>query len=320
MSYRFDFFLEPIDNPSLANLCGPCDEHLRRLERNLGVVISNRGHHFSVTGVKDTGRRTVTVLKELYRSAAQENLSDADISSCLQRHRNDNSPVADNRRDETVFVGQKDIRTRGTRQAEYVRDIRHHDLVFGVGPAGTGKTFLAVALAIEALEQHLVKKLILVRPAVEAGEHLGFLPGDMVQKIDPYLRPIYDALHEIIVPERVEMLMSCGTVEVAPLAYMRGRTISHSFIIMDEAQNTTPKQMKMFLTRIGEGSKVVVTGDVTQADLPRGQESGLSHALRITKNLGGVAHKFFQRGDICRHSLVEFILAAYEKSASDKPS
>ncbi len=313
--HTVDFTIGPEDNERQANLAGQFDEHLRQIERRLGVEINNRGVQFQVIGSAQSAAAAVELLRELYALTADEVLEPAKVHLYLQESGVDQ--LLDRRRDEdevAVRTRKGLIRARGMNQAQYLRDIRDYDLAFGVGPAGTGKTYLAVASAVEALESERVSRLLLVRPAVEAGERLGFLPGDLAQKIDPYLRPMYDALYEMLGFEKVNKLLERNVIEIAPLAYMRGRTLNEAFIILDEAQNTTVQQMKMFLTRIGYGSHAVVTGDVTQTDLPRGTESGLRQAIKILKDVEGVGFNFFTARDVVRHPLVRRIVEAYEKS------
>ena len=307
--------LEPQDNERLANLCGQFDEHLRQIERNLGVEINHQGGNFTLLGDERPIRATEEVLKELYLLTAKEVLQPSKVHLFLQESGVD-TLLKSQRDDDAVSVRTRRgvIRARGANQSEYLRNIQTHDLSFGIGPAGTGKTYLAVASAVEALESDRVRRLVLVRPAVEAGERLGFLPGDLAQKIDPYLRPMYDALYEMLGFEKVNKLLERNVIEVAPLAYMRGRTLNESFVILDEAQNTTAEQMKMLLTRIGFGSTAVVTGDVTQTDLPDGRESGLRQAIRVLKDVDGIAFNFFVAKDVVRHALVKKIVQAYERS------
>ncbi|MCK6371948.1 MAG: PhoH family protein [Gammaproteobacteria bacterium] len=314
-----DLLLEPADNRVLANLCGQCDEHLRQLEQRLGVQISNRGNHFRVMGPGDTARVGARLLRELFAQAATERLDAQRVHVFLQesavheRSAEALGGAAGEGESDTVRTRRTYIRPRGPNQRAYVASIRREDLCFGIGPAGTGKTYLAVASAVEALEQERVRRIVLVRPAVEAGERLGFLPGDLAQKVDPYLRPMYDALYEMIGFDRVARLVERNVIEVAPLAYMRGRSLNESFIILDEAQNTTVEQMKMFLTRMGFGSRVVVTGDVTQVDLPRRQLSGLRHVMEVLQGIPGVSFTFFTPRDVVRHALVQRIVEAYEQ-------
>ncbi len=312
-----DVALEPVDQNRLANLCGQFDEHLRHLERRLGVEINNRGNLFQVIGEDKATKAAYRLLKKLYAATEQESLSAESIHLYLQ-----DAALADllddvaseSEQDETVINTRKGlIRGRGPNQRRYLANILNHDVNFGIGPAGTGKTYLAVACAVEALEQEKVRRIVLVRPAVEAGERLGFLPGDMAQKIDPYLRPLYDALYEMLGFDRVSKLIDQHVIEVAPLAFMRGRTLNESFIILDEAQNTTVEQMKMFLTRIGFGSTAVVTGDVTQTDLPNNSQSGLRHVTEVLKNIEGISFTFFTSRDVVRHPLVQRIVIAYDK-------
>jgi len=324
-----EFALEPADNTRLASLCGPLDTHLRLVESRLGVQIRRRGHTFRVQGARAAS--TEAVLKDLFAQTERHELTPEQVHLCLMEHANDAG--ADEDEDESVSIvapghaglrggaaeaergGQtrrESIRARGVHQREYLAHIREHDLSFGIGPAGTGKTYLAVACAVEALLAENVRRIVLVRPAVEAGERLGFLPGDMAQKVDPYLRPMYDALYEMMGYDRVARFIERNAIEVAPLAFMRGRSLNESFIILDEAQNTTIEQMKMFLTRIGFGSRAVVTGDLTQTDLPSGRMSGLQHALLILRGVTGVAFTLFDAGDVVRHPLVQRIVQAYE--------
>lgn len=309
-----DLTLEPADNHRLANLCGQFDEHLRQLERRLGVEINNRGRHFNVIGDSRSVQAASAVLKGLYETAAEEVLTPQRVHLFLQESGVDAllEPAEAGAQELSLRVRRGVIRGRGPNQVRYLRNIQTHDLTFGVGPAGTGKTYLAVASAVAALEREQVRRLVLVRPAVEAGERLGFLPGDLAQKIDPYLRPMYDALYEMLGFEKVAKLLERNVIEIAPLAYMRGRTLNDAFIILDEAQNTTVEQMKMFLTRIGFGSTAVVTGDVTQVDLPRNQVSGLRHVIEVLKNVEGVSFSFFTARDVVRHPLVARIVQAYE--------
>ncbi|MDG4554712.1 MAG: PhoH family protein [Candidatus Competibacter sp.] len=314
--------LEPADNARLANLCGHLDEHLRQIERRLGVEINNRGHQFRAIGEPATVAIAVAVLEALYRSTRDETLIPASVHLALQEAGADAlvekpEPDAD---EVSIRTRRGLIRGRGPNQQRYLWNVKHHDLNFGVGPAGTGKTYLAVACAVDALESGTVRRLVLVRPAVEAGERLGFLPGDMAQKIDPYLRPLYDALYEMLGFERVAKLIERGIIEVAPLAFMRGRTLNDSFVILDEAQNTTVEQMKMFLTRIGFGSTAVVTGDVTQVDLPRNIQSGLRQVLQVLKDVEGIGMTFFNARDVVRHPLVQRIVNAYARYEQDNPS
>jgi phosphate starvation-inducible protein PhoH and related proteins len=308
------FVLEPTDNSRLANLCGSLNEHLRQVERRLGVEINNWGNHFNVIGDVRAAHTAAEVLKDLYAATAEEVLTPASVNLYLQEsdmeERHGMRELA--RAEIAIRTKRGAIRARGANQARYVENIRTRDLTFGIGPAGTGKTFLAVACAVEALETARVRRLVLVRPAVEAGERLGFLPGDLVQKIDPYLRPIYDALYEMLGFEKVNKLIEQNVIEVAPLAYMRGRTLNDAVIILDEAQNTTIDQMKMFLTRIGFGSTAIVTGDITQIDLPSSRKSGLRHVIEILKNVEGITFDFFTARDVVRHPLVQRIVRAYE--------
>ncbi|MES9960862.1 MAG: PhoH family protein [Sedimenticola sp.] len=309
-----DLTLEPEDNHRLVNLCGQLDEHLRQIERRLGIEINYRGNHFRLIGEEAPIRAGGEVLRALYAESAEEVLSPERVHLQLQESgiesllRNE----AEREVPEVVIKTRRGlIRPRGANQQEYLHKVVTHDINFGVGPAGTGKTYLAVACAVDALERDEVRRILLVRPAVEAGERLGFLPGDLSQKIDPYLRPLYDALYEMLGFERVAKLIERNVIEVAPLAYMRGRTLNESFIILDEAQNTTPEQMKMFLTRIGFGSTAVITGDVTQIDLPRGQASGLRQATEVLARVDGISFTFFNARDVVRHPLVQRIVGAY---------
>jgi phosphate starvation-inducible PhoH-like protein len=320
-----EVLLEPLDNQVLANLCGQFDEHLRQIERRLGVHINNRGNRFRVMGPARASRAGARLLKELYTLAGSERLDPKRIHICLQESSVAEGEIEDEIDDGSGPVEAVNIRTRrlsvrpkGKRQQAYVTGIRGNDLSFGIGPAGTGKTYLAVASAVEALEQEQVRRIVLVRPAVEAGERLGFLPGDMSQKVDPYLRPMYDALYEMLGFDRVAKLVERNIIEVAPLAFMRGRTLNESFIILDEAQNTSVEQMKMFLTRMGFGSRAVVTGDVTQIDLPRNQTSGLRHVIQVLDGVPGVSFTFFDPRDVVRHALVQRIVEAYEISDREK--
>lgn len=314
--------LKPVDNERLANLCGQFDEHLRLIERRLGVEINNRGADFNLFGDARAVQATAELLRDLYRDCEHTSLNPQTVHLFLQEsgiERLLESGGNDEERElEALRLRRGVIRGRGAHQIQYLQNIRTHDLNFGVGPAGTGKTYLAVAAACEALEADRVRRLVLVRPAVEAGERLGFLPGDLAQKIDPYLRPMYDALYEMLGFEKVARLQERNVIEVAPLAYMRGRTLNDAFVILDEAQNTTPEQMKMFLTRIGFGSTAVVNGDVTQTDLPRSQRSGLRQVLEILQGIQGVSFTFFNSRDVVRHPLVQRIVEAYD--ASERPT
>ncbi len=314
--------LEPADNNRLANLCGQFDEHLRQIERRLDVEIASRGNRFRVTGRPGAAEVGGDVLLSLFAMTDHERLDPEHVHMTLQESFMDNAEeaVADDvgevANDEiiTIQTRRKLIRARGANQSLFMREIRNHDLAFGVGPAGTGKTYLAVASAVDALENEEVRRIVLVRPAVEAGERLGFLPGDLSQKVDPYLRPMYDALYDMIGAERVTQLIDRNVIEVAPLAFMRGRSLNESFVILDEAQNTSIEQMKMFLTRIGFGSRAVVTGDVTQVDLPNGQMSGLRNAVDVLQDVEGVSFTWFTPQDVVRHELVQRIVQAYEKN------
>jgi phosphate starvation-inducible PhoH-like protein len=305
--------LEPVDNERLANLCGHLDEHISLIEKRLGVAIAARGNLFNIEGEPDAVRAARRVLRQLYRQSEGEILSPATVNLQLQQ-----SGLDEPENDEEVEVGIRTrrgmIRGRGPNQKRYLRRISDCDVSFGVGPAGTGKTFLAVACAVDALESDRVQRIVLVRPAVEAGERLGFLPGDLAQKVDPYLRPLHDALYEMLGFEKAARLTERNVIEVAPLAYMRGRTLNDAFVILDEAQNTTSEQMKMFLTRIGFGSKAVITGDLTQIDLPPKVNSGLRQAIGLLKEVEGVSTTFFDARDVVRHPIVRRIVEAYERA------
>ncbi len=310
--------LEPEDNQRLTNLCGQFDQHLRQIATHFDVGISNRGFQFKITGLPLQVQKTINLLQELYSLTNEEQLAPEKIHLFLQESNHTvsegvESNVVDESASASIRTRRGLIRGRGPNQNFYIRSIQSHDLTFGIGPAGTGKTYLAVACAVEALERDEVRRIILVRPAVEAGEKLGFLPGDLSQKVDPYLRPMYDALYEMLGFEKVDKLIEKNVIEVAPLAYMRGRTLNDSFIIMDEAQNTTAEQMKMFLTRLGFGSTVVVTGDITQIDLPSHQTSGLKHVINILQGVKEIRFSFFESKDVVRHSLVQRIVDLYEK-------
>jgi phosphate starvation-inducible PhoH-like protein len=308
-----DLALEPEDNARLSNLCGPLEQHLRQIERRLGIEIANRGPSFRLIGEGDAVRLAGHLLQDLYAQAAEEALTPEQVHLALQAAGADSvaEQVAAALPELVIRTKRGLVRARGANQQAYLHAVTRHDINFGVGPAGTGKTYLAVASAVEALESERVRRLVLVRPAVEAGERLGFLPGDLAQKVDPYLRPLYDALFEMLGFEKVGKLIERNVIEVAPLAYMRGRTLNDAFIILDEAQNTTPEQMKMFLTRIGFGSTAVITGDVTQVDLPRGQPSGLRQAIEILADVPGISFTFFNARDVVRHALVARIVHAY---------
>jgi phosphate starvation-inducible PhoH-like protein len=305
-----EFDLTPPDNVRLASLCGPLDENLRLLESRLEVQIRRRGHSFRVLGAR--AEHAEDTLRELFELADGDEVTPEQVHLALRERESGQVPTTETERDQGVRVPRGGIRARGNHQREYLNHIQRTDLTFGIGPAGTGKTYLAVACAVEALSADKVRRIVLVRPAVEAGERLGFLPGDLTQKVDPYLRPMYDALYEMMGFDKVARFIERNVIEVAPLAFMRGRSLNDSFIILDEAQNTTIEQMKMFLTRIGFGSKAVVTGDVTQTDLPAGKQSGLSHVIHILRGVDGVAFTFFDSQDVVRHPLVQRIVQAYE--------
>ena len=309
------FELSPADNPRLANLCGHLDEHIRMMERGFGVEINNRGVNFQIIGPADTLTLIQEVIHDLYAETAQSVLAPEQIHMAIRKSGGEDISGATEPDKEVVIKTKRGlIKARGENQQAYLRRVMTHDINFGVGPAGTGKTYLAVACAVEALERDFCRRIVLVRPAVEAGERLGFLPGDLAQKVDPYLRPLFDALYEMLGFERVAKLMERNVIEVAPLAYMRGRTLNESFIILDEAQNTTTEQMKMFLTRMGYNSTAVITGDITQVDLPGSTRSGLRHAIEVLKDVDGIGFTFFQAKDVVRHSLVQKVILAYDKA------
>ncbi|MBS0365152.1 MAG: PhoH family protein [Proteobacteria bacterium] len=305
-----EFTLEPADNARLASVCGPLDGHLHLLETRLDVRIQRRGAGFRVSGTQ--APLAESLLRELFALSASQPITAEQVHLALRERESGPPPAEGTAGEHGVRVPRGGIRARGAHQRDYLDHIRRRDLTFGIGPAGTGKTYLAVACAVEALQDEKVRRLILVRPAVEAGERLGFLPGDLTQKVDPYLRPMYDALYEMMGFDRVSRFIERNVIEVAPLAFMRGRSLNDSLIILDEAQNTTVEQMKMFLTRIGFGSRAVVTGDVTQTDLPAGRPSGLSHVIEVLRGVEGVAFTFFDARDVVRHPLVQRIVKAYE--------
>ena len=313
------FKLEPIDNERLTNLAGPLDEHLRQIELRLGIVVAQRGGVFRLSGDPDILPRAEKVIRQLYDDTENEaldphkvhlHLNEAGVGALAAEKAEQAQEVA-------IRVKRGTVRGRGPNQVSYLHAIAINDINFGIGPAGTGKTFLAVASAVEALNASRVQRLVLVRPAVEAGEKLGFLPGDLSQKVDPYLRPLYDALYEMLGVEKVQKLIERNVIEIAPLAYMRGRTLNDAFVILDEAQNTTIEQMKMFLTRIGFGSTAVITGDLTQVALPRGQKSGLRDAIEVLKGVDGLSFTLFTAQDVVRHPLVARIVRAYEARDGD---
>ena len=304
----------PLDNKRLGHLCGPLDEHLRAIEAVLPVTLSRRQGAFKIDGSQRDAQKTLALLEMLYERAGQPIAADT-LQLALDDLRRGQRPAVrpdPAQGDIVLHTRRADLAGRTPNQVQYLRQILGHDISFGIGPAGTGKTFLAVACAVDALERSSVQRIVLTRPAVEAGERLGFLPGDLSQKVDPYLRPLYDALYDLLGFDRVTKAFEKGTLEIAPLAFMRGRTLNHSFVILDEAQNTTPEQMKMFLTRIGFGSKAVVTGDVSQIDLPRGMPSGLVDAARVLQDVKGIAMTRFTAADVVRHPLVARIVEAYE--------
>lgn len=320
-SRQFDLY--PVDQRRLATLCGQFDEHLKHIERRMDVRIGRRGHHFRVEGEPRHAAAASEVIRHLYRETdATDDISPETVHMFIREAGFDRLPDPEEFKDGSLVIKTPKIqaRPRGLNQQKYVHSIRSHDINFGIGPAGTGKTWLAVACAVEALKDEQVKRILLVRPAVEAGEKLGFLPGDLAQKVDPYLRPLYDALYEMLGFEQVTRLIEKSVIEIAPLAFMRGRTLNNSFIILDESQNTTREQMKMFLTRIGFGSTAVITGDTTQVDLPRGQNSGLAHAASVLSNVSGIGFTRFESGDVVRHPLVQRIVEAYDAFGDGDPA
>jgi phosphate starvation-inducible PhoH-like protein len=299
----------PLNNNRLSHLCGPMDEHLRTIETALQVRISHRQEHFRIEGPKARAERALDALQALYELAGRS-ISKEKVQLMLA---GDSAPLAEDEDGSLVLHTRRtDLKARTPNQSVYLENIASHDITFGIGPAGTGKTYLAVACAVDALERSAVQRIVLTRPAVEAGEKLGFLPGDLTQKVDPYLRPLYDALYDLMGFERVTKAFERNALEIAPLAFMRGRTLNNAFVILDEAQNTTPEQMKMFLTRIGFGSKCVVTGDISQIDLPKGSLSGLVDAERVLRRVNGIAHTRFTSADVVRHPLVARIVDAYD--------
>jgi len=313
------FTLEPFEARRFANLCGQFDEHLRLIEQRLELEIRNRGNQFELVGPSNVAKSAENLLRRLYRETKTTELSPDMVHLYLQESGMEELANPNAQQGVALRTKKGMIRPRGANQQRYVKAILDNDINFGVGPAGTGKTYLAVACAVDALEREQVRRILLVRPAVEAGEKLGFLPGDLAQKIDPYLRPLYDALYEMLGFEYVARLIEKQVIEIAPLAYMRGRTLNNSFIILDESQNTTQEQMKMFLTRIGFGSTAVITGDITQVDLPRGTKSGLAHVIEVLKDVNGISFTHFKPKDVVRHPLVQRIVEAYE-SFEDRQS
>ncbi|MES2282718.1 MAG: PhoH family protein [Pseudomonadota bacterium] len=303
----------PPNNTRMGNLCGPMDAHIRTIEAALDVTIAHRFEQFKIDGTKARANEALEVLQALYEMA-QRPIPEETVQLMLAG----DTALSIAPDASALSTRRADLRARTTNQGTYLENIATHDITFGIGPAGTGKTYLAVACAVDALERSAVQRIVLTRPAVEAGERLGFLPGDLSQKVDPYLRPLYDALHELMGFERVQKAFERQQIEIAPLAFMRGRTLNHSFVILDEAQNTTPEQMKMFLTRIGFGSKAVVTGDVSQVDLPRTQLSGLVDAERVLKRVKGIAITRLTSADVVRHPLVARIVDAYDKTGGGK--
>ncbi len=317
MPLRHNF--SPPDNQRLAHLCGPMDAHLRTIEASLGVVVARRGEQFRIEGPKARAQKALDLLTSLYAQAnrpLREEMVQLALAQVLAAQaQGDIGALPDAPQDSpTLHTRRADLQGRTPNQIGYLQHIMAHDLTFGIGPAGTGKTFLAVACAVDALERSAVQRIVLTRPAVEAGERLGFLPGDLSQKVDPYLRPLYDALYDLMGFDRVTKAFEKGLIEVAPLAFMRGRTLNHAFVILDEAQNTTPEQMKMFLTRIGFGAKAVVTGDVSQIDLPKNAKSGLVEAQWVLKQVKGIAFTRFTSADVVRHPLVGRIVDAYDRA------
>ena len=306
------FTLEPFEANRFANLCGQFDEHLRLIEQRLDLEIRNRGNQFELVGSPDVAQAAEHLLRRLYRETKSIELSPDTVHLFLQESAMEELNNSSTTPNISLRTRKGNIRPRGVNQQRYVQSILDNDINFGIGPAGTGKTYLAVACAVDALEREQIRRILLVRPAVEAGEKLGFLPGDLAQKIDPYLRPLYDALYEMLGFEQVARLIEKQVIEIAPLAYMRGRTLNNSFIILDESQNTTLEQMKMFLTRIGFGSTAVITGDITQVDLPRGTKSGLAHVIEVLKDVNGISFTHFKPKDVVRHPLVQRIVEAYE--------
>ena len=310
-SVQLRHIFSPPDNARLAQLCGPLDENLRQIEGAFDVRLSRRADTVTIEGESAAARRALDLLQTLW-SRAEARFSLEDIQLELVQAAQGLRPQLTAAEDEPVlYTRRESLHGRTPNQVQYIRNILQHDITFGIGPAGTGKTFLAVACAVDALERHAISRLVLTRPAVEAGERLGFLPGDLTQKIDPYLRPLYDALYDLLGMEKTQKLFERGAIEIAPLAFMRGRTLNQSFIILDEAQNTTPEQMKMFLTRIGFGSRAVITGDISQVDLPRGTQSGLAQAQKVLTQVRGIAFNQFTSQDVVRHPLVARIVDAY---------
>ena len=308
----------PLDNARLARVCGSMDSHLRQIETALEVTMRRRNEAFAVEGAPHNAQRAVALLQALYERALKPMRAEAFQLALVEALAADadRAPFVLAAEPLVLRTRRADLAGRTPNQRLYLDNIQSHDITFGIGPAGTGKTFLAVACAVDALERSTVQRIILTRPAVEAGERLGFLPGDLAQKVDPYLRPLHDALYELMGLDKVTRAFEKGSIEVAPLAFMRGRTLSHAFVILDEAQNTTPEQMKMFLTRIGQGSKCVVTGDVSQIDLPRGELSGLIDAERVLRRVSGIATTRFTSVDVVRHPLVARIVDAYDAVGS----
>ena len=327
-----DIHLEPADSQRLASLCGPFDDNIKQIERRMGVEIIYRNNHFQVVGKGNVALVVVDLLKQLYvdtqpvRGQKVVDLTPDQVHLAIQQchmleqnEETDASPYAvSHGKEMNIKTKRGMVKPRSPNQAQYINNIVTHDITFGIGPAGTGKTYLAVAAAVDALERQEIRRILLTRPAVEAGEKLGFLPGDLSQKVDPYLRPLYDALFEMLCFERVEKLIERNVIEIAPLAYMRGRTLNDAFIILDEGQNTTVEQMKMFLTRIGFNSKAVITGDITQIDLPRNVKSGLRHSIEVLNGVDGLSFNFFQATDVVRHPVVARIVQAYEKFEQQK--
>ncbi|MDI1302255.1 MAG: PhoH family protein [bacterium] len=318
---RRQLTLEPHDTRRLSELCGQFHEHIKLIEQHLGVTIHSRGNGFRVEGPASAVNSAVNVLETLYAETGSRDHLDSEAVHLLLATLEEASPLHEAPDGDAGMLTRRGaVKPRGANQKNYIKALLGNDISFGVGPAGTGKTYLAVAAAVHLLEKDEIRRIMLVRPAVEAGEKLGFLPGDLSEKINPYLRPLYDALYEMLGFERVAKLIEKQVIEIAPLAYMRGRTLNNAFIILDEGQNTTPEQMKMFLTRLGFGSKAVITGDPTQVDLPRGQESGLAHALNVLSDVKGIHITRFTSRDVVRHRLVQVIVEAYEAFDARQPA